>query len=263
MEIEGRSFERVVVWFSCGVTSAVAAKMTLSKYKGLLPVEIIYTDPGAEHKDNFRFMKDCEKWFGQKVKILKSEKYEDIWDVFEKTRYLAGVKGARCTTELKKKLRQDYQKVWSDIQVFGFDSGEKHRAEKFRNNNPEVYLATPLIDENISKPDSMAMMKKAGIELPITYKMGYRNANCIGCPKGQSGYWNKIRIDFPEVFKRMSAVERKLNVAINKSYAGDKKRKRVFLDELDPDAGRYNEEPNIECGLLCNEVLDRIEDCET
>lgn len=209
-------YERVVVWFSCGVTSAVAAKLAIKKFEGKLPVEIVYTDPGAEHPDNHRFLKDCEKWFGQNIKILKSEKYKDIWDVFEKTRYLAGVKGARCTTELKKKLRHDFQKVWSDIQVFGFDSAEESRAERFQKNNPEVMLWTPLISEGLSKPDCMAMLKKSGIDLPFTYKMGYRNANCIGCPKGQSGYWNKIRVDFPDVFERMSKVERSLNAAINK-----------------------------------------------
>jgi hypothetical protein len=92
---------------------------------------------------------------------------------------------------------------------------------------------------------------EAGIEIPAMYKLGYTNNNCIGCVKGQQGYWNKIRIDFPEVFERMAKLERELNVAINKTYAGDGKRKRVFLDELDPQAGRYTMEPNIECGVLC------------
>ena len=84
------------------------------------------------------------------------------------------------------------------------------------------------------------------------YKLGYKNNNCIGCVKGQSGYWNKIRKDFPEVFARMAKVERSLNVAINKSYAGDGLRKRVFLDELDPKAGRYKSEPSLGCGVLCD-----------
>lgn len=30
------------------------------------------------------------------------------------------------------------------------------------------------------------------------YDLGYANNNCIGCVKGGIGYWNKIRIDFPE-----------------------------------------------------------------
>ena len=48
-----------------------------------------------------------------------------------------------------------------------------------------------------------------------------------------------------------SKVERELNVAINKTYAGDGERKRVFLDELDPDDGNYATEPVLECGIAC------------
>jgi len=254
--------KRVVVWFSCGSTSAVATKLTLAKYNGKLPVDIVYTDPGGEHRDNERFLKECEQWFGHKVTILRSKKYTDIWDVFEKTRYLAGVMGARCTTEMKKVLRQKYQKPWQDIQVFGFDAGETKRAEKFRANNPEVHLETPLIDKGLTKGDCLAMLQRAGIELPVMYKMGYRNNNCIGCVKGQAGYWNKIRVDFPDVFERMAKMERKLNVALNKTYKGDGKRKRVFLDELDPAAGRYKEEPDIECSLLCIQAEEEIDACE-
>ncbi len=54
------------------------------------------------------------------------------------------------------------------------------------------------------------MIERAGIELPAMYKLGYRNNNCIGCPKGGMGYWNKIRVDFPEVFERMAALQREL-----------------------------------------------------
>jgi hypothetical protein len=161
------------------------------------------------------------------------------------------VKGARCTTELKKVLRNAFQQV-DDIQVFGFDFTERERAAKFKANNPEVILSTPLIDKGVTKNRCFSIIQDAGIELPIMYRLGYKNNNCIGCVKGQSGYWNKIRKDFPDVFERMAKMERKLNVAINKSYAGDGKRKRVFLDELPPDMGRYESEKSIGCGVLCD-----------
>ena len=244
---------RIVCWFSCGAASAVATKKTIDKHRDAL---IVYCDTGSEHEDNKRFLYDCEKWFQKKIQILKSEKYEDTWDVFEKTKYLAGVKGARCTTELKKVLRNKFQQL-DDIQVFGFDFTETKRAEKFKQNNPEINLYTPLIDLKISKSDCFDIIKKAGIDLPAMYRLGYKNNNCIGCVKGQAGYWNKIRKDFPDTFKKMAMIERKLNVALNKTYAGDGKRKRVFLDELDPNAGRYEKEKSIGCGVLCDiDLLD-------
>lgn len=128
----------------------------------------------------------------------------------------------------------------------------RERADRFNANNPEVKTWFPLIENGISKTDCLDEIQAAGIELPVMYKLGYQNNNCIGCPKGSGGYWNKIRKDFPEVFDRMAKTERELNVAINKSYAGDGKRKRVFLDELPPDAGRH-QDLEITCGLFCGE----------
>lgn len=255
---------RVVVWFSCGATSAVAAKLAIRQWGDTLPIHIVYCDPGSEHPDNHRFLRDVERWLGREVEILRSTEYRDTWDVFEKTRYLAGVAGARCTTELKKKLRQQYERLGEDIQVFGFDASERKRAERFRHNNPEVDLRTPLIDRGLSKPDCLALLERAGIELPAMYRLGFTNANCIGCVKGQMGYWNKVRKVFPETFARMARLEREIGAALCKSYAGDGKRKRVFLDELDPDAGRPDEVLP-ECSLLCVDVeSEMIEDesCE-
>ena len=37
----------------------------------------------------------------------------------------------------------------------------------------------------------------------------------------------------------------------HKCYAWDGERKRVFLDELNPDVGNYETEPVLECGLSC------------
>lgn len=239
--------KRVVAWFSCGAASAVATKLSIDKYGD---VTIAYCDTGSEHPDNRRFMLDCIKWFGREIRILKTEKYRDTWDVFEKTKYLAGIKGARCTTELKKAVRNAFQRV-DDIQIFGFDTTERHRSEKFRANNPEVTLETPLIDKGLSKDDCFELLRDAGIRLPAMYLLGYKNNNCIGCVKGQAGYWNKIRKDFPEVFNRMARVERQLNVAICKTEAGGK-RQKIFLDELDPNAGKYKSEPPLSCGVLCD-----------
>lgn len=254
---------RVVVWFSCGVTSAVAAKIAIANADGA-QVRVCYTDPGGEHPDNQRFLADCERWFGQSVTVLKSNRYADPWDVFAKTRWLVGPSGARCTTELKKALRTAFQEPHRDVQVFGFDAEEARRAATFRKNNPEVCLWTPLIDRGLTKGECLAILQRAGIELPAMYRLGYRNNNCIGCVKGQSGYWNKIRRDFPDVFDRMALVERDIGAAICKRYEGGE-RIPVYLDELPPDAGNYRAEPPPECSMLCGETLDEIhkeESCE-
>ena len=240
---------RVVCWFSCGVTSAVAAKLSLSDFADH-EVRIVYCDTRSEHPDNARFLADCEKWYGQGIEVLRSEKYLDIWDVFERTKFLVGPSGARCTTELKKVVRRSYERP-GDLQVFGFDSAEQGRADRFRENNVEIDLRTPLLDRGLSKADCADIVLRAGIEVPAIYRLGYRNANCVGCVKGGAGYWNKIRIDFPDVFERMASVERRLDVSIIRQKLPSGDRRRIFLDELDPEAGNYSAEPALECGLLC------------
>lgn len=239
---------RHLVWFSCGAASAVAAKLAVEQYPDC---EVLYCDTLAyEHPDNMRFLHDVEKWIGKEIKILKSAKYNDIYDVFDKTGWIVGVGGARCTTELKKNVRKAYQED-DDIHIFGLTADEHKRIDRFEDQNPELTVEWILRDQKIEKADCYAMLQNAGIDLPAMYKLGYNNNNCIGCVKGQQGYWNKIRVDFPEAFEKMAKQERKMNVAINKSYAGDGKRKRVFLDELDPKAGRDVPMPDIECGVLC------------
>lgn len=245
--------KRLLCWFSCGASSAVATKLALDTFPDLEP-HVVYHDTRSEHPDNKRFLADCEAWYGLTIERNSSDKYADIWDVFERERWIVGVRGAKCTAVLKREPSREYERP-DDTQVFGFDLSEAHRVHRFRTNNPEIHLETPLIDAGYSKRRCLEIIASAGIELPAMYKLGYRNNNCLGCPKGGQGYWNMIRRDFPEVFNRMAKLERELNAAINKSYAGDGLRKEVFLDELDRNAGRGYVEP-MDCGLFCAEDVN-------
>jgi 3'-phosphoadenosine 5'-phosphosulfate sulfotransferase (PAPS reductase)/FAD synthetase len=232
---------RTVVWFSAGAASAVAAKIVLSEG----PAVIAYTDPGSEHPDNARFITDCEAWFGQEVVRLRSDRYADTWQVWEERRFLVSPQGALCTAELKKRVRFAFERP-DDVQVFGYTAEEQHRADRFRRQNIEVTLRTPLIEAGLTKSDCLAMIDRAGIGLPAMYRLGYRNNNCVGCPKGGIGYWNKIRRDFPATFDRMAKLERTLEATCLRDEAG-----AVWLDQLDPERGNHADEPSFECSLLC------------
>lgn len=207
-------------------------------------VEFIYADPGGEHEDNMRFLRDCEeKLFGQKVTIVRSSKYKDIFDVFEKTKYLVGPAGARCTTEMKKLPIRDYlgHRLYSEPQVFGFDAKEKLRISRFRENNPDIDLRTPLFDEGIKKADALKFLKDKGIDLPAMYRLGFSNANCMGCVKADSiKYWAKVRRVFPERFDWYAKFERTIGAVVDGKPKGasinrilkNGKKVRVFLDEI-------------------------------
>ena len=234
---------RTLCWFSAGAASAVATKLALASTEG--EIVVAYTDPGSEHPDNKRFLDECEEWLGVKVIRLKSEKYADTWAVWEARKFIVSPYGAPCTGELKKKMRYGFERP-TDRQVFGYTAEEAHRADRFREQNPGVDLITPLIDKGLTKSDCLAMIARAGIELPTMYKLGYQNNNCIGCPKGGMGYWNKIRRDFPETFDRMAELEQSLGASVLRS-----KGQPLFLKDLDPNRGNHSDEPSFECSLLC------------
>jgi len=245
---------RTIIWYSDGAASTVAGMLTLKNNPSAIPV---YTATNSEHTDNVRYRKEVEdKLFHKKVLVLQSKKYKDIWDVFEKTGWLVGPNGARCTTELKKKLRQKFQRV-DDVHVFGYtaDSRDAKRALKFKRNNFELIVKFPLIDRGLTKSDCLEIVRQQGIEIPEMYKLGYPNNNCIGCVKAGQRYWARIRRTHPDVFERMSKVERKLNVAINKKEI-DGERIKVFLDELPEEIDITEPEQSVSCGLFCGQYLD-------
>ena len=242
---------RIICRFSCGAASAVATKLTLRKYDRSR-IEITYSDPGSEHPDNKRFLADCQRWFNHPISTLKSDKYEDTWAVWEDVRFITSRKGAPCTGILKREPTYASSRP-DDILVLGYTAEEEERVEEFRKQNFDVALETPLIEAGLKKSDCYAMVERAGIELPAMYRLGYHNNNCIGCPKGGMGYWNKIRKDFPDVFDRMAALQRKLGPGSAFFREGrEKGAKRIMLDELAPDRGNHDTEPKIDCSLFCH-----------
>lgn len=65
----------------------------------------------------------------------------------------------------------------------------------------------------------------------------------VECVKGGMWYWNQIRKYFPEVFQTMAELEREIgHSCIN----------GVFLDELDPERGRKEDEISFDCGIFCH-----------
>lgn len=178
---------RVLVWFSCGAASAVAAKKAIELYSDRWPIEVCNHDLSpSEHPDNKRFLADVEQWIGQKIVTVNSTKFHDIWEVFEREKFIASPAGAPCTRALKVIPGRAYIERW-DYSVYGFTADEEARIERFEANNPELRCLWPLRELGITKRDCFSFLREAGIDIPAMYKLGYKNNNCIGCVKG--GGW--------------------------------------------------------------------------
>ena len=243
--------QRIVCWFSCGAASAVATKLALATYGLTHEIVIARCVVREEHQDNDRFAADCEKWFGMPITNMISADYDgSVYNVITKRKYISGNEGAPCTMLLKKKVREDFQRP-DDKHVFGYCAEEQVRYDDFLDAN-NIDCEAPLIDRQLSHANCLAMIQDAGIELPTMYKLGYQHNNCIGCVKSSgAGYWNKIKLDFPERFWMMAGMSRALGVKMVKITVAKNTEERIYLDELKPGVGRYQDEPEIQCGIFC------------
>jgi hypothetical protein len=248
------SGETIAVWFSCGAASAVAAKKTIELYGKSCIVRVINNPVAEEDPDNQRFLKDVESWIGVPIEHATNPKYpscsaEEVW---ADRRFMAGPYGAPCTVELKKKARQHWeQHNKADWLVLGFTADEKSRHERFTLTERSNVLPV-LINAGITKRDCFQIIMEAGIKLPEIYRLGYPNANCIGCVKATSpSYWNHVREKHPAVFQKRLEQSREIGARL-----AELKGKRIFLDELPPDArGRPLRSMAFDCGIFCEERL--------
>jgi hypothetical protein len=201
---------RIVCQFSCGAASAVATKLAIAQYSATHEVVIVNAYLDNEHPDNRRFAAECEAWFGRPITVLRDKKYDaNIITVFNRVRFMRGPHGAPCTLRLKRHMLDTISQP-GDVMVFGYTAEEAERLDDFRERNPDRPVVAPLIERALGKEDCKAMVERAGIVLPAMYRMGYDNANCIGCVKGGEGYFRAIREDFPEQFEALCAVQDEL-----------------------------------------------------
>lgn len=245
---------RIVCQFSCGAASAVATKLALAQYGECAIVVNAYIE--EEHPDNRRFAEDCERWFGRPIVNLRDEKYgASAIQVFETVGYIKGKNGAACTTRIKRGLLRQFEQA-DDVLVLGYTAEEQDRLDDWRENWPDRQIVAPLIERGLTKEDCKAMVMRAGIDLPMMYKLGYDNANCIACVKGGLGYFRAIREDFPANFERLAQAEDKVaqlhgeGAYILRHRSGPLKGQRFPLREL-PAGVAHRGEPLPSCGLFC------------
>jgi len=239
----------IVVWFSCGAASAVAAKKTIELYGDTCTIIVVNNPVIEEDQDNRRFLLDVEKWIGQPILVCGNKNFPNnsAVEIWNKRKYMSGVNGAPCTSELKKEARYQFELTHKiDYHVLGFTAEELGRHDNFVFGERENLLPV-LITLGIHKNDCYSIVEQADIRLPISYIQGYPNANCKGCVKATSPtYWNHVRKVDPEVFMARALQSREIGCKLTR-YKG----KRLFLDELPPDA-KGHKMKSYECGIFCN-----------
>lgn len=206
----------IICWWSGGITSAVACYLSIEIF-GIDRCQFIMIDTKNEHPDTYRFKEDCEKLYGKEIKVISAigDKYSSIEDVWEKHLSLNVSYGAICSYQLKRLVRERWEKENNFThQVFGFEfeSKEFNRAISLKMNHYKVNAIFPLLMFGYTKEKCIEFFNEKNIEVPIMYKLGFRNNNCFktGCVQGGIGYWKKIQQEFPDKFNKMAEIEHRI-----------------------------------------------------
>lgn len=138
--------------------------------------------------------------------------YKNIEDIWIKHLSLNVATGAICSTIAKRKVRENWQKTNEySHQVFGFEFEKKefNRAMGMKMNHPKSKPIFPLLMMGYDKKDCLELIKQWGLDIPMMYKLGFKNNNCFntGCVQGGIGYWQKMKKEFPEKYYKMSNME--------------------------------------------------------
>lgn len=203
----------VVAWFSGGITSAVAVWVAISLF-GLSRVRIVFIDTQNEDEDTYRFLADCEEWYGKKIERITAidpgGEYRSIEDVWDKFLSLNVANGAICSAELKRAVRLRFQKTEKySFQTHGFDLMENKRSLGMTLNYADSNPIYPLPLMGLRKVDCFKIAKDRGIVPPRAYSWGLHNNNCLktGCVQGGIGYWQWMQKNRVDLFDKMAAKE--------------------------------------------------------
>lgn len=237
---------RHICWVD-GTASVIAAMFYLKEHPEAL---LVTSRTGAEDDDNLRFHRDVEAHLGREIIVLTNPDFPDTMSVWRKRRYISGIAGAPCTSELKIWPRLQFQQD-GDHHVFGYtaDGSDVKRFGNWRKNYPDQIVRAPLIERGITKAACRALMQDLGIREPRTYDLGFPNANCLkwGCGKATApGYWALHRIHFPESHAEMAAFSREIGCRLVELNG-----ERIFLDELPADFAPRNAVAPA-CDFLCH-----------
>ncbi len=246
------SAKPIVARFSCGAASFAALTIAIRRYG--TRVEAVNAFLAAEHVDNRRFLADVERYLGITVTVLQDTKYEaDPLKVWWKKRFIAGKDGAPCSKALKGEILDAYRP--KAMMVLGYTADEANRLDRFLDANAGRNVIAPLIEDGLTKEDCFQIVADAGLVLPVPYLQGFRNSNCLKCPKGGLGYWKHIDLHYPESYEQVARLQ---DVLGPKSwFLSDRRgKKRVRLSlrqlhEIDEPRWTIHNEPPVQCGGLC------------
>ena len=198
-----QSSKSALVLYSGGKGSFMAAN--LAKSLGYKEVRLIFNDTMTEDPDLYRFLEESVSKLG--LELIRDSVGLNVWEVFEKERYVGNTRVDVCSRVLKRDRIKNYLAVNSydpeswDI-VIGLGPFEEHRISRAKDRWAPYNLVAPLADAWIDEQEYFATLcKELDISPPRLYEMGFSHNNCGGfCVKAGLGQFRMLYEKLPEVY---------------------------------------------------------------
>jgi len=191
-----------IALFSGGIASFIATLKILNKYPN--KTLIWFFDTKIEDQDTYRFLNDCQDFYGKKIEIYSDGR--NPWQVFRDERFIGNSWKTPCNKILKRKLLEDtIDKLdFNDdlTLVFGISTEEIHRTIKISEGWKKRKINTefPLLEYSfLDYGKNIDFKKYFGIDPPRLYRMGFNHNNCGGaCVKAGKKQWIQLLNNFPK-----------------------------------------------------------------
>lgn len=177
------------------------------------PTAILFADTGGEKPETYDFKNKFNDW-------LCNEGFPEIETVTNASRSIHASLEAECLTKktlpalvfgwksCSDKWKRRPQDRWlkehglfnSDtVKVIGFDAGEKHRAERAKDDIFKLWF--PLVEWNWFREDCEKVIKRVGLSVPV-------KSACFFCPASTKPEVLNLRANSPELYERAVAMEK-------------------------------------------------------
>lgn len=201
--------------------------------------EIIYCDVGKEFPQMYDHIAKLEKYIGQKITVLKSEKNYDYYmfdhiktkgkNIGQKGYSWAGIKQRWCTSKLKTDVIQKYLKEKYGknevIQYVGIASDETKRIK----NDPKIIY--PLVEYKMTEQDCLEYCYSKGFNWGGLYKI-FKRVSCWCCPLQSLNELRKLRKYFPNLWEELREMDKRTYRQFRADFSVEELEERFAKEEM-------------------------------
>lgn len=222
---------RAVVMFSGGAGSYVAAKRAVERF-GVDNVTLLFADVQGnsvddphigEDESTYEFIYAAAEKLGARLEVLNQG--ENIWEVFERRKWLGNARVAQCSYLLKQRparywLRDNDPDEQMTV-VVGIDWTETHRLPAIEKAYLPRKLWAPMTEPPyLGKQQMVQECKDDGLPELRLYTLGFSHNNCGGgCVKAGQAHFKRLLDTMPERYAVWERKEQELREKLGKDVS--------------------------------------------